>query len=275
VIVPNRWTTLESSLAAARAALMVAPGDTARVRAWLANLLKVYGSAAPGGSRTMSGMSFAPETFARYEGPLYSAALTLEYAALSRRVSYEPGRAFAEASLPTFLALDASGGHVQVRAAAGPGPFPPGEGVETGDGRTLYTEAGGEGVFGWSPVATLLAAGARAEAESKAQAKPMAVDSADRLALCRIATQKGSAPGWLSPSASPREQMVRFIGLLAALLAVAALGLVVPRLDLGRRRRRDASDSRQPARDHLSTGMDRQWGRGRFPVQVVPKIGRG
>ena len=48
VVVPNRWTTLESSLAAAEATLLVNPSDEATVRSWLANLLKVYGFVARG-----------------------------------------------------------------------------------------------------------------------------------------------------------------------------------------------------------------------------------
>ena len=270
VILPNRWTTLESSVAAAWAALAVDPANTEMVREWLTNLLKVYGSVAPAGDVMISGMSFAPETFARYEGPLYSAALTLKYAALSTRVSYEPGRRFAEASLATFLARDAVTAHIRVRAAAGPGPFPRGEGIETGDGRTLYTEATARGVFGWSPVATLLAA----KGEFQVPAKPKAHDSSDRLAACRIASRNETAPGWLSPSAAPREQLVCFLGSLAALLAVAAAGLVVPWLDV-RQRRRPARGLDRLGRANSPAATTRRWGLSRVPLPALPRHERG
>jgi len=270
VILPNRWTTLESSVAAARAALAVDPANTEMVREWLTNLLKVYGSFAPAGDVMISGMSFAPETFVRYEGPLYAAALTLEYAVLSARASYEPGRRFAEASLATFLVRDTATGHNRVLTAAGPGPFPRGEGIETGDGRTLYTEATARGVFGWSPVATLLAA----KGEFQVPAKPKAHDSSDRLAACRIASRNETAPGWLSPSAAPREQFVCFLGSLAALIAVAAAGLVVPWLDV-RQRRRPARGPDRLGRANSPVATARRWGLSRVSLPALPRHERG
>jgi len=242
VIVPNRWTTLESSLAAARAALAVDDDTAAAVGNWLANLLKVYGSVASGPAGKVSGMSYAPDTFARYEGLLYSGVLTLEYAAIARQAKYDAGIQFAEGSVPTFLALNSTGDYGQMRTAAGPGPFPARAGVETGDGQTVYTRSDGSGEFGWSPAATLLLAEAVADAE--ARSRPLAVESVNRLAMARGASRATSAEGQGTLVMLTWARVAQTIGATAGLLALVVFSLVLAHLDMGREREKRTGGSR-------------------------------
>ncbi len=130
VLIPSRWTPLESSLAGAEAALLLGEKEST-VRQWMENYLKVF----YGQGNGASGLDFSPETMGRTEGKLFSSELSVRFGQLSQRIHYPNGVNFALNSLRDFA--DNKTGLLREASGVDPTGLDVDLGVPTGDGRVI------------------------------------------------------------------------------------------------------------------------------------------